>query len=104
LTSYKEIAPVLLAGSKQSFTLFCYYYDWDFFRKRPFLKEVMAAFQGVHDGVYRHISVSMPPRAGKSYVTSLFAAWTLGNKPTESVLTKADVTLVCLMPPFTSNG
>lgn len=46
----------------------------------------MTAFQGVHDGKYRHISVSMPPRAGKSYVTSLFAAWTLGNKPTESVM------------------
>lgn len=86
MTSYKEIAPVLLSGSRQSFTLFCYYYDWEFFRKRPFLKEVMIAFQGVHDGKYRHISVSMPPRAGKSYVTSLFAAWTLGNKPTESVM------------------
>lgn len=46
----------------------------------------MIAFQGVHDGKYRHISVSMPPRAGKSYVTSLFAAWTLGTKPTESVM------------------
>lgn len=46
----------------------------------------MIAFQGVHDGKYRHISVSMPPRAGKSYVTSLFAAWTLGNKPKESVM------------------
>lgn len=86
MIDYKEIAPVLLAGSRKSFVLFCYFYDWEFFRARPFLKEVMIAFQGVHDGKYRHISVSMPPRAGKSYVTSLFAAWTLGNKPRESVM------------------
>lgn len=28
----------------------------------------------------------MPPRAGKSYVTSLFAAWFLGNKPERSLM------------------
>ena len=28
----------------------------------------------------------MPPRAGKSYITSLFCAWTLGRNPTESVM------------------
>jgi len=28
----------------------------------------------------------MPPRAGKSYITSLFCAWTLGNNPKESVM------------------
>jgi len=28
----------------------------------------------------------MPPRAGKSYITSLFCAWTLGKFPTDSVM------------------
>lgn len=28
----------------------------------------------------------MPPRAGKSYTTSLFCAWTLGKKPEDSVM------------------
>ena len=28
----------------------------------------------------------MPPRAGKSYVTSLFCAWVIGRNPTESVM------------------
>lgn len=28
----------------------------------------------------------MPPRAGKSYITTLFAAWTLGKNPKESVM------------------
>lgn len=77
---------MLRIAARQSFVAYCYYHDWEFFRGRPFLKEVMTAFQGVHDGKYRHISVSMPPRAGKSYVTSLFAAWTLAVRPTESVM------------------
>lgn len=40
----------------------------------------------IHNGEILRLSVSMPPRAGKSYITSLFCAWTLAKKPTESIM------------------
>ena len=72
--------------SRRSFWHFCLFYDRDFFTKRPFLKEVADAFQDVSQRKIKALSVSMPPRAGKSYITSLFCAWTLGNNPAESVM------------------
>lgn len=72
--------------ARRSFWDFCLYYDHDLFSKRPFLQDVATAFQQVTDGEIKSLSVSMPPRAGKSYITSLFCAWTLGNNPKESVM------------------
>jgi len=72
--------------SRRNFWQFCLYYDLDFFTKRSFLKEVAEAFQDVEEGVINRLSVSMPPRAGKSYITSLFCAWTIGRNPKESVM------------------
>ena len=69
------------ALAKLSFWEFCLYVDPEFFAKRPFLKEVAEAFQRIADGEIQKASVSMPPRAGKSYVTSLFCAWWLGRNP-----------------------
>ena len=37
-------------------------------------------------GIIRRLAVSMPPRAGKSYISSLFIAWMLGHFPEESVM------------------
>ena len=73
-------------GAKTNFVLFCYYYDYDFFKSRPFLKEIAQAFQDIADGKINTLSVSLPPRAGKSYITTLFCAWVLGKYPTESVM------------------
>lgn len=73
-------------GAKTNFVLFCYYYDYDFFKSRPFLKEIAQAFQDIADGKMQTLSVSLPPRAGKSYITTLFCAWVLGKYPTESVM------------------
>ena len=42
--------------------------------------------QRISDGRIKSLSVSLPPRAGKSYITSLFVAWFLGNNPKESVM------------------
>ena len=72
--------------SRRNFWQFCLYYDYEFFTKRSFLKEVAEAFQDIEEGVINRLSVSMPPRAGKSYITSLFCAWTIGKNPTESVM------------------
>ena len=51
--------------------------------RRLFLKHVADAFTRVYDsyqdGVIRRLAVSMPPRAGKSYISSLFIAWMLSH-------------------------
>jgi predicted phage terminase large subunit-like protein len=60
--------------------------DREFFQSRLFLKEVADAFQEIEQNKIQSLSVSMPPRAGKSYVTSLFCAWTIGKNPSESVM------------------
>jgi len=73
-------------GSRRNFWSFCKYYDPEFFGKRLFLKEIADAFQEIEELKIRSLSVSMPPRAGKSYITSLFCAWTLGKNPKESVM------------------
>jgi predicted phage terminase large subunit-like protein len=77
---------VLRELSRRDFWQFCLYYERDFFEGRPFLKDVAEAFQRIEDGTIKSLSVSMPPRAGKSYLTSLFCAWTLGKNPEESVM------------------
>jgi len=72
--------------ARRDFWYFCLYYDKDFYQSRPFLKDIALAFQKVEEGTIKSLSVSMPPRAVKSYITSLCCAWTLGRNPTESVM------------------
>ena len=86
MTNFDEIKPVLRLAAKDNFVAFCYYYDYDFFKSRPFLKQIALAFQEIADGKIKTLSVSLPPRAGKSYITTLFCAWILGKYPTESVM------------------
>lgn len=73
-----------------NFWSFCLYYDPLFFSGRTFLRRVADAFMRVAyhytaGKIYR-LAVSMPPRAGKSYLSSLFIAWMLGRFPEESVM------------------
>jgi predicted phage terminase large subunit-like protein len=75
--------------ARRSFWHFCLYMDGEFFRDRAFLKDVADGFQAIEDGEIKALAVSMPPRAGKSYITSLFCAWTLGRNPRESVMRNA---------------
>jgi len=70
----------------QDFWQFCLYLDKEFFTKRKFLKEVALAMQEIEEGKIKSLSVSMPPRAGKSYITSVFCAWVIGRNPSESVM------------------
>lgn len=72
--------------ARRYFWDFCKYYDREFFTKRPFLKKVAEGFQKIEEGEINSLSVSMPPRAGKSFITTLFSAWTLGRSPRESVM------------------
>jgi predicted phage terminase large subunit-like protein len=88
---HKEAAKELLRQelARRSFYHFCLYYDRDFIRSRPFVKDICEAFQEVEDKKIKSLSVSLPPRAGKSYITSLFCAWTLGKNPDKSVMRNA---------------
>lgn len=80
----KEILRRELAN--REFWEFCLYYDYEFFTNRPFLKKIAIGFQKIEDREINSLSVSMPPRAGKSYITTLFSAWALGKNPTESIM------------------
>jgi predicted phage terminase large subunit-like protein len=71
---------------RRDFWTFCKFYDKQFFSQRTFLKDVATAFQKIENGEIKSLSVSMPPRAGKSFITSLFCAWTIGKHPSESVM------------------
>lgn len=81
------------ALAKLNFWEYCLYYDTEFFTRRSFLKPVAEAFQQVFDnyvlGRSIKVAVSMPPRAGKSYITTLFCTWWLGRLPALSVMRNA---------------
>lgn len=55
-------------------------------RSRPYLKEIAQAFEEIERGEIKTLSVSLPPRFGKSYITTLFCAWMAGKYPTESMM------------------
>ena len=71
---------------KRNFWEFCLFYDFEFFSKREFLKEIAEGYQQIEEGVINSLSVSMPPRAGKSYITTLYSAWIIGRNPAESIM------------------
>jgi len=86
----KELESLLLdqyyESLRDDFWQFCLYWDVEFFNERPFLKDIADGMQRIVKKEIRRISISMPPRAGKSYIASLFSAWSLGNNPTESIM------------------
>ncbi|MDP4147634.1 MAG: phage terminase large subunit [Bacillota bacterium] len=72
---------------RRDFYEFCKYIDPVFFTKaKKHLKQIAEAFQKVADGRIKKLAISMPPRAGKSYITSLFCAWMLGRNPLGSIM------------------
>ena len=72
---------------RRDFYDFCVFMDKGFFTVgKPHLKLIAEAFQEVSDGKVLKLAVSMPPRAGKSYITSLYCAWVLGKYPLGSVM------------------
>lgn len=83
-TALRELLRVELA--RRHFYAFCCFMDPEFFTARPFLKEIADAFNQIETREIKTLSISLPPRAGKSYITSLFCAWTLGRNPDRSVM------------------
>jgi predicted phage terminase large subunit-like protein len=91
MVDYEKHSAVLRLAARQHFWAFCCYMDFDFFFvRRRFLKDVAVLFQKLYEayigGEAINISVSMPPRSGKSYLTSMFCAWWLGVLPELSVM------------------
>ncbi len=74
--------------ARSSFKKFCEYIDSSFFNysTKPHLIEIADAMQEVADGITTKLAISLPPRAGKSYITSMFCSWVLGNNPNGSVM------------------
>lgn len=76
--------------ARNDFWAFCLYMDPMFFSKRYFLKQIADAFMRVYlafsNGTVYRLAVSMPPRAGKSYISSLFISWMFGHFPEHSVM------------------
>lgn len=73
-----------------NFKAYCLYWDYEFFTRRPILGKVATLLQKVHDAFMEgkpiSVAISLPPRAGKSYISSLFCSFMLGRFPTESVM------------------
>lgn len=70
-----------------NFYKFCVYMDPVFFTPgKKHLKIIAEAFQDITDGKIKKLAVSLPPRAGKSYLLSLFCAWMLGRDPKGSIM------------------
>lgn len=74
------IEQVLLFILQTNFYAYCRYYDPVFFSPdKPHLKVLCDAFQLVTDHSVKKLAISLPPRAGKSYTTSLWCAWMIGR-------------------------
>ena len=81
-----NIKEVLRRGSSQNFWIFCNYIDHEFFQKRKFLKKCAYSIQDLFDNKILRLSISLPPRAGKSYIATIAAAYFLGRRPEGSVM------------------
>jgi len=78
------------AIKKGDFWSYCLYTDYKFYVKRPFLRDIAVILQRVYDayskGEIIRVAISLPPRAGKSYIVSLFCAFMLGHFPDKSIM------------------
>ncbi|QGZ99423.1 phage terminase large subunit [Dehalobacter restrictus] len=77
----------LIDKAKDHFYTFCQYMDEDFFTEdKPYLKMIANELQAVADGKIKKLAISLPPRAGKSYIVSLFCAWIIGKRKNPSIM------------------
>lgn len=71
----------------KNFYDFCTWMDPVFFTQaKKHLKEAADALQKVSEGKINKLAISMPPRAGKSYMISLWCAWMIGKHPDGSMM------------------
>lgn len=85
----KEAAREILKRRKArvNFWAFCQYVDPKFFTdSKKHLKITADKLQKLSEGKIPKLMLSMPPRAGKSYIISRFCSWLLGNNPEGSIM------------------
>jgi len=77
-----------LQKARESVLGYVQYMDSDFFDliKRPYLVEVIEALQKMEDGEWERIALSLPPRAGKSYIISIFVSRSFGINPDLAIM------------------
>ena len=72
---------------RRDFYEFCRHMDKKFFSDgKPHLKKIAYAMQDLYEGKIRKLAISLPPRAGKSYVASLFCCWIFGKDNSASIM------------------
>lgn len=92
LEKLKLLRELRIRKARYDFWEFCLYMDYDFFKIREkVLKDIAIQMQRLIAPIppfseLNILNVSLPPRTGKSYVCTLFCAWCLGIRPTESIM------------------
>lgn len=88
LTREEQILAELYRRKKQAnFYEFCVHMDPKFFTPAKWhLKLIAEAMQELVDGKIKKLAVSLPPRAGKSYITSMLCGWALGKVDKGSIM------------------
>jgi len=80
-----------IKSAQSDFWSFCQYIDKEYFSdNKAHLIQIADIFQKVKDsydkGISLKVAISIFPRAGKSYITTLFCAWMLGYYDTGSIM------------------
>lgn len=71
----------------KDFYTFCVYMNSEYFtEKKEHLTLIAEVLQRVESGEIKKLMISLPPRSGKSYITSLFCAWLIGKHPEGSIM------------------
>lgn len=107
-TQQQSVRTLFQELSRREAWEYCLYHDYDFFSKRLYLQPVADTFQylieqeetpeAIIDRIESNrfvkkftrnpekATANMPPRAGKSYITSVCCAWAIGKYPVESIM------------------
>ena len=74
------IISYFVTEARNDFWTFCQFLDPIFFTDEKWhLREIATVLQEMEDGKCTHLAISLPPRAGKSYIVTMFCAWVLGR-------------------------
>ena len=96
LTKKQKIQKLLLLREKRirqarkSFWDFCKALAPDFYKEdRQYLKDLCNTLQSIYEGDIKEkgLTISMPPRHGKSRTVGLFTAWCIGINPRSQIMT-----------------
>ncbi|WP_194190371.1 phage terminase large subunit [Clostridium chrysemydis] len=96
LSKAQQIEKIMLLRQKKilearrSFWCFCKALAPDFYREeRTYLKELANTLQDIYEGKIekKGLTISMPPRHGKSRTVGLFTAWCIGKNKASQIMT-----------------